>query len=78
VAERENTLVLPVRSVRDALSGQPWVLGIKDGRASKKPVQLGLRGNSRVEIIDGMTDGEFAIPASSGVLNGQRVRAIAP
>lgn len=78
VAERENTLVLPVRSVHDALSGQPWVLGIKDGRASKKPVRLGLRGNNHIEIIDGMTDGEFAIPANSGVLNGQRVRAIVP
>jgi HlyD family secretion protein len=78
VAERDNTLVLPVRSVHDALSGQPWVLGIKDGRASKKPVRLGLRGNSHIEIVDGMADDEFAIPASSGALNGQRVRAIAP
>lgn len=78
VAERDNALVLPVRSVHDALSGQPWVLGIKDGRASKKPVRLGLRGNNHIEIIDGMTDGEFAIPANSGVLNGQRVRAIVP
>jgi len=78
VAERDNTLVLPVRSVHDALSGQPWVLGIKDGRANKKPVRLGLRGNTQIEVVDGVADGDFTIPASSGVLNGQRVRAITP
>ena len=36
VAARDNTLVLPTRSVHDVLSGQPWVLGIKDGRAVKR------------------------------------------
>ena len=75
-AAKNSALVLPIRSVHDTLSGQPWVLGIKDGRAVKRPVRLGLRGNSHVEILEGMTEGEVAIPLNSGVLTGQRVRPV--
>ena len=75
-AAKNNALVLPVRSVHDLLSGQPWVLGIKDGRAVKRPVRLGLRGNSHIEILEGLSEGEVAIPQNSGVLTGQRVRSV--
>jgi HlyD family secretion protein len=61
-AAKNSALVLPVRSVHDALSGQPWVLGIKDGRAVKRPVRLGLRGNSLIEILEGITEGEVRSP----------------
>ncbi len=76
VAAKDHALSLPLRSVHDLLSGQPWVLGIKDGRAVKRPVRVGLRGNSHIEILEGMTEGEVAIPLNSGVLTGQRVRAV--
>lgn len=78
IAAKDRTLVVPIRSVQDVLSGQPWALGIKDGRAAKRPVRLGLRGNTQLEILEGMAEGEVAIPANSGVLTGQRVRAIVP
>ena len=78
VAAKDHTSVMPARSVHDLLSGQPWVLGIKDGRATKRPVRLGLHGNTQVEILEGMADGEVAIPQNSGVLTGQRVRAVLP
>ena len=78
IATRTNAQVLPGRSVHDLLSGQPWVLGIKDGRAARRPVRVGLRGNSHIEILEGMTDDEVAIPSNSGVLSGQRVRAVLP
>jgi len=78
VASKDGALVLPVRSVHDALSGQPWVLGIKDGRAAKRPVKLGLRGNSHIEIVDGLGQGDVAIPQSSGVVTGQRIRPVLP
>jgi HlyD family secretion protein len=76
VAARDDALVLPLRSVHDVLSGSPWVLGIKDGRAVQRPVQVGLHGNSQVEISDGLAAGDLAIPQSSGVLTGQRVRPV--
>jgi HlyD family secretion protein len=78
VAAKDRTLVLPVRSVHDVLSGQPWVLGINGGRAVKRPVRLGLRGNSNIEILEGVAEGEVAIPLNSGVLTGQHVRAVLP
>jgi len=78
VAAKDQALVLPVRSVHDVLSGQPWVLGIRSGRAVKRPVRLGLRGNSHIEIQEGMAEGEVAIPLNSGVLTGQRLRAVMP
>jgi HlyD family secretion protein len=54
------------------------MLGIQDGRATRRPVRLGLRGNTQFEILEGMTEGEDAIPSNSGVFTGQRVRAILP
>jgi HlyD family secretion protein len=78
VAAKDHALIIPIRSVHDILSGQPWVLGIKAGRAVKRPVRLGLRGNSQIEILEGITESEVAIPLNSGVLTGQRVRAVLP
>ncbi|MGJ4930807.1 efflux RND transporter periplasmic adaptor subunit [Bradyrhizobium sp. HKCCYLS2038] len=78
IASRKDTLELPVRSVHDLTSGQPWVLGEKDGRAVKRPVRAGIRGNSHVEIVDGLSVGDIAIPASSGLMTGQRFRPVLP
>jgi HlyD family secretion protein len=78
VAAKNDTLELPVRAIHDLTSGQPWVLGIKDGRAAKLPVRVGIRGNSHIEILDGLAENEVAIPVNSGVLTGQRVRPVLP
>jgi len=37
-----------------------------------------LHGNSQIEITEGMIENEVAIPLNSGVLTGQRVRAVLP
>lgn len=78
IAAKDDALVLPVRSVHDVLSGAPWVLGVKDGRAGKRPVKVGLRGNSHIEITEGLAAGDLAIPQSSGILTGQRLRPVVP
>lgn len=78
VAAKDNAEVLPVRSVREILSGQAWVMTVKNGRAAKHPVKVGLRGNCQIEIVEGMQPGDIAIPQSSGVLTGQRVRPVLP
>jgi HlyD family secretion protein len=76
VASKNDTLILPARSVHDALSGAPWVLILKDDRAAKRPVNLGLRGNAAVEILGGLSLGDVVIPQNSGVVTGQRIRAV--
>jgi HlyD family secretion protein len=78
VARRAATLAVPQRAVHDILSGHPWVMGIRDGRAYRQPVRLGLRGNNRIEILDGARDGDLVVPANSGLLTGQRLRPVLP
>ncbi|MFG1391959.1 efflux RND transporter periplasmic adaptor subunit [Xanthobacter agilis] len=77
-ARRAGVLVLPRRAIRDLQSGRPWVLAIRDGRAYRQPVTLGLVGNTRIEILDGLKAGDAAIPEGAGVVIGQRVRPVLP
>lgn len=78
VARRSDALVLPARSVRDLLLGDPWVMGVRNGRAYRQNVAVGLRGATKIEIRDGLAEGAAAIPTASGLLTGQRLRPIAP
>ena len=78
VGRRDDALVLPSRAVRDALSGSPWIMGVRDGRAVRQPVTLGLRGNALMEITQGATAGEAAVPFGAGLLVGQRLRPVRP
>jgi len=78
VAAKDNAQVLPARSVHDVLSGQPWVLTVNNGRAARRPVKIGLRGSSQIEILEGLQPGDIVIPQSSGVLAGQRLRPVLP
>lgn len=75
VARRDGVLVVPGRSVRGALSPQPWVLVLRDGRARRQDVTLGLQGNSQTEIKAGLAAGDLIIPAGSPTVAGARVRA---
>ena len=70
--------MVPARSVHDAMSGDPWVMGVRDGRAYRQPVTLGLRGQTIIEIKGGLEEGAWAIPVGAGVLTGQRVRPFTP
>jgi HlyD family secretion protein len=78
VARKDNALILPGRSVHDTLSAQPWVMGVRGGRAYKQPVHVGLQGGTEVEIIDGIKELDQVVPSNSGVLTGQRIRPVTP
>ena len=74
-ARRAAAVVLPTSTLEDAVSDQPWVLVVRDKRAVKQFVTLGLRGDTRVEVLSGVTAGEGVVPVSkTGVKAGQRVR----
>ena len=51
---------------------------VKDHRAHKQPVRLGLRANTHVEILDGAAAGDLAIPVTAHVMTGQRIRPVMP
>ena len=75
VGEKPDALTLPAELVRDAASPRPWLLVVRDGRAERRPVRLGLRGTGRVEVLAGLDEGELVLSPASGVKPGDRVRA---
>ncbi len=75
-ARRTATVVIATSVLQDAATDKPWVLVVRGARTVKQFVKLGLRGDTRVEVLDGITVGESVVPASkAGVKVGQRVRA---
>jgi HlyD family secretion protein len=77
-ARRDDALVLPARAVRDMQSGRAWILVLRDGRAVRRPVRVGIRGQSQVEILEGAGEGDLAVPVNAGVVTGQRLRPVVP
>jgi HlyD family secretion protein len=78
VARRADTVIAPTETVRDATGREPWVLAIRGWRAVRQPVKLGLRGDNRIEVLEGVEPGDALIPATNGLVKaGQRVRGVA-
>lgn len=76
VARRDKVLVLPTETIRGFATPKPWVLAVQDGRAVKKEIVLGIRGEGAVEIASGIDEGALVVvPDGQIVTNGQRVRA---
>lgn len=74
-ARRAAAVAIATNTVQDAASDKPWVLVVRDKHAVKQFVKLGLRGDTRVEVLGGINTGELVIPTSKiGVKAGQRVR----
>jgi HlyD family secretion protein len=75
-ARRTAAVVIATSTLEDAATDKPWVLVVRGKRAVKQFVTLGLRGDTRVEVLEGIAAGEGVVPKSkTGVKAGQRVRA---
>jgi HlyD family secretion protein len=75
VARKPDALALPAEAVRDVASA-PWVLRVAGGRAERREVRLGVRGEGWVEVSDGLAPGDAVVaPAAGRVGEGERVRA---
>ena len=70
VEQRENALLAPATAVVD---GQVWT--VRDGRLYRQPVNTGVAGEAKIEIVSGLaeTDAVVVHPAN-GVKEGRRVR----
>jgi len=78
VARRAGVVVMPADVVRDANGAQPWVLAVEGGRAARRVVRLGLKGEGRVEVLQGVAPGDRLVPVvQQAIRPGQRVRAVA-
>ena len=73
-ARHPQALIAPVTHIRDLASGKPWVLVAKRHRTERRDVSIGLLGSGRAEILTGLSEGDLLVPASSGVIAGQRIR----
>lgn len=72
--EKKGVLVLSSGAVRDAAGAAPWVLAVRQGRAVREGIKLGLRGEGAIEIAGGLAEGELVVPAGAAVLEGARLR----
>lgn len=78
IGRKPSALSLPLEAVRDVDGGSPWVLLARDGTAVRVPVKIGLRGVGRVEITDGLNEGEVAILPAGGAVDGDHIRIKPP
>jgi HlyD family secretion protein len=78
VARRRAAVVVPADAVHDANGAQPWVLAVDGWRAQRRDVKLGLKGDGRVEVLEGVAPGDRLIAAAQATVRaGQRVRSVA-
>lgn len=78
VARRAGVVAVPSDAVHDASGKQAWVLVVRDGRAVRQPVTIGMRGAGHVEVTAGLNPGDATISsANPQVRAGQRVRRVA-
>ncbi len=68
-----QALVLAAGAIRDP-GASPWALVVRDGKASRQPVTLGLRGEGKVQVLTGLAPGEWVVSPAAKVDPGQRVR----
>jgi len=79
-SERRQTIVVPATAV-DTGGQSPWVLRLRDGKAERVPVQVGIRDDrtERVEILAGVAAGDvLLIGAARAVTPGTPVAVSGP
>jgi HlyD family secretion protein len=77
VAKRERTLVAPAEAVHGLATLRPWALAVVQGRAQRRDLKLGIRGDDSVEVLAGLSPGELVVlPDGQAIRPGQRVRSL--
>jgi HlyD family secretion protein len=76
VGERSSALAIPRAAVyRDG--PRRYVLAVRDGRAERRPIEVGLVGSVDVEVLGGLAEGERVIlPGAAPIADGQRVAPV--
>ncbi len=58
------------------VDGKPHVYVVVDGKARRRPVELGLQGEDRVEIVSGLSDDDLVVAAgNAGITEGMPLRS---
>jgi len=73
VSRREGVLRIPAEAV-GGQAGDTWALVIAGGRAERRALRVGLRGQGAVEVTSGLSEGEWVVPPSARLQPGARAR----
>jgi HlyD family secretion protein len=76
IGRRERALLLPESALRDPKKAEPWVLVAAEGRAERRSVRIGARGDGLVEITSGLDERAAVILRSALVEEGARVQPV--
>lgn len=75
VSRHADALSVPATAIRNAEGIEPWVMVADNGRAQRRMVKLGVRGKDKVEILEGLHEGDFVLPSTGAeVEEGKRIR----
>ena len=74
VGQKEQALRVSSDAVRGMDGDQPYVLALRQGKAVRVEVKLGLRGVGVVEVLDGLQAGETVITTAQPVNAGDKVQ----
>lgn len=78
-ARRPQALVVSSEDIGDRTSANPWVLVVREGRAQRQAVRLGLMSAGKAEILAGVNAGDTVVPLGTGTItSGQRLRIRRP
>ncbi|MBK8185008.1 MAG: efflux RND transporter periplasmic adaptor subunit [Candidatus Competibacteraceae bacterium] len=70
VAQHDNALLVPATA---AVDGHVWV--VRAGRLQRQPIQTGIGGEARIEILSGLTENEaVVVRPTAGLTEGRRAR----
>lgn len=70
VTERSNALLVPATAIA---GGHVWT--VRDGRLRRQPVQTGISGENRIEILSGLTDQDrIVVRPLAGLQEGRQAR----
>jgi len=73
LASKENVLVIPAEALTTA-NGRNLVTVLEAGVQKSKPVKVGINNGSQAEIIEGLSDGEQVVVASTSTAAAQTNR----
>lgn len=68
VEGRENVLLAPKISLTDSEGQRGVYIPTDEGRAQFKPVKVGIEDSERVEILEGLAEGETIVSTGAGAL----------
>ena len=75
LSRRADALAVPATTIRNVASAEPWVMVMDNGRAQRRAVKLGVRSQDKVEILEGLREGDFVLTATgTEVEEGKRIR----